>query len=192
VDRDQVDDIVEIIDDSAHLVQMISAAEAFRRFSWLKDAPVLNASGNYRGMVISAQWKSVYVYSSSVQDLASKAGDALTLLSIADELIKSRQQITAIVNGSDSQTIKAAKLSSQVSGIALRVLAHIAVGTLAGGNWVLRVTRWGNVTYWMNQKQYMQALDSVDNLVTWLNASTTAYLSGGNIYYITTIIAGAT
>src|ERR1039458_2660680 len=128
MDLHLVEDIAEITDDAAGVVRMISAVEAYRRFSWIMDAPVVNAVGNYRGMVISAQWKTVYVYSSSVAD---KAGNAVILLSVADEVIKSRQQIGATVNGNDDRYTKAAKLSSQVSGIALRVLAHLAAGTVS-------------------------------------------------------------
>lgn len=182
-----VQDIAEVTDDAAGVVRMISAGEAYRRFSWIKDAPVLNAVGNYRGMVISAQWKTVYVYSSSVAD---KAGDIVILLSIANELIKSRQQIAAIVNGNDNGYTKAAKLSSQVSGIALRVLGHLATGTISGVNWVMRVTRWVDPSYWMNEKRYMDTLAAADTFVTWLNSRVDSYLSGGSIYYVATIIAG--
>ena len=189
MDLHLVEDIVEITDSAADAVRMISAAEAFRRFNWIMDAPVVNAVGNYRGMVISAQWKTVYVYSSSVAD---KAQNIAILLSVADELMKSRQQITAIVNGNDDGYTKAAKLSSQVSGIALRVLGHLATGTISGVNWVLRYTRWVNVTYWLNQKRYMDTLAAADSLVTWLNAKVETYLSGGSVYYLATIIAGKT
>src|ERR1035441_652423 len=186
MDLHLVEDIAEVTDDAAGVVRMISALEAYRRFSWIMDAPVLNAAGNYRGMVISAQWKTVYVYSSSVAD---KAQNIAILLSVADELMKSRQQITAIVNGNDDGYTKAAKLSSQVSGIALRVLGHLATGTISGVNWVLRYTRWVNVTYWLNQKRYTDTLNAADNFVTSLNARVDSYLSGGSIYYVVTIIA---
>ena len=62
MDLHLVEDIAEVTDDAAGVVRMISALEAYRRFSWIMDAPVLNAAGNYRGIVISAQWKNVYVY----------------------------------------------------------------------------------------------------------------------------------
>jgi len=179
-------DIFDITADGAGILRRISAAEAFRRYNWIADAPLTNAAGNYQGMVISAQWNTVYTYSSSVAD---KAGNIAILLSVADELIKSRQQITSILNGNDDRYTKAAKLSAQVSGIAFRVLAHLATGTISSLNWVLRNTRWINVTYWLDETSFMKTVDSADTFVTWLSGRADSYLSGGNIYYVATIIA---
>jgi len=181
-----VSNIVNIVDGAAGTLQQISAAEAFRRYSWLKDAPVVNAAGDYRGMVISAEWRTVYVYSSSIED---KAGNVAILLSIAEELVSSRQQISSIINSSDDRYTKAAKLSAQVSGIASRVLAKLATGTISGVNWALRVTRWANIVFWLNQQQFMTTLSAMDRLTATLNADVDSYLSGGSVYYFATIVA---
>jgi len=143
---EQVNDIIEIVDDAAGIVRRISALEAYRKYSWIKDAPIANSVGNYRGMVISAKWKTVYLYSGSVLE---KTGNILILLSVVDELMKSREKIASIVHGTDDRVTKAAKLSSQVSGIALRVIAHSALETISALNWGLRVTRWANIGFWL-------------------------------------------
>jgi len=184
---DQVQDVFDIIDNTAGTLEKISAAEAFRRYDWLDDAPVLNAAGNYQGMVISAQWRTVYVYSSSAADTV---GNITVLLSIADEVIKSKSQITSILSSNDDPYVKAAKLSSQVSGVALRVLAKLGTGTVSGINWVLRNTRWVNIGYWLNEKQFMDTLATVDTFTTWLNTQVDVFYSGESVYYFTTLIAG--
>ena len=93
------------------------------------------------------------------------------------------------MNGNDDRYTKAAKLSSQVSGIALRVLAHLAIGTISGLDWALRITRWVNPGYLLNPKQFMKTLDSVDQTTVWLEAQADSYFSGGNLYYFATIVA---
>ena len=184
---DQVQDIFDIIDNTAGALEKISAAEAFRRYNWIDDAPVLNAAGNYQGMVISAQWRTVYVYSSSAADTV---GNIAVLLSIADEAIKSKGQVISILSGNDDPRIKAAKLSSQVAGVALRVLAKLGTGTISGINWVLRNTRWVNIAYWLDEKKFMATLATVDTFTTWLNTQVDVFYSGANVYYFVTLVAG--
>jgi len=41
----------------------ISGSEAFRKYEWLKAAPVKNVGGNFRGMVVSARWRAVFDFS---------------------------------------------------------------------------------------------------------------------------------
>lgn len=182
----QMTDIFDVVDAAAGIVKRISAIEAYRKYSWLQDAPGVNVMGNYRGMVINANWKSVYLYSSSIGE---KAGNIAILLSVASEMMQSRERITSILNSNEDRFTKAARLSSQASGISLRVLSHLAVGAISNSNWVLKMTRKVNPAFWLDQKQFMETLDSVDRFTGWLNARTDSYLSGDNIYYFTTLVA---
>src|SRR5690349_1209301 len=42
------------------VVKAVAASEAFRRYNWLKNAPVKNISGNMRGMVVNKRWATVF------------------------------------------------------------------------------------------------------------------------------------
>jgi hypothetical protein len=181
-----VEEIIDITDNAAKVVKRISGVEAFRQYGWLRDVPMTNIAGNYRGMVISGEMKTVYLYSSSVGDKVSNLG---TLISLAGEVMKSRNQISAIMGGNDVAAVKAAKLSSQISGIASRVVAHQAGGIIRSFDWMLRTSRWVNVCYWVDREHFMQTLGNADQIARWLDTKVDFYLSGESIYYFSTICA---
>ena len=128
----QPDVVIEIIetadkgasglDDVNKLVKVISASEAFRKYSWLKSAPILNSVGDLRGMVISAQWRTVYQVSSKV---GSALGDVTVIAGLAANLAQARSEIKGILNSKNPPEIKTAQLSAQVSAIIFRTLGGV-------------------------------------------------------------------
>lgn len=105
---------------SLHVAQAISASEAFRKYDWLKSAPVRNLSGNFRGMVVSRQWANVYEFTDKVLEPVEKVA---LLAGLADNLAKAHFQIDAILNSKSSWDVKASQLSTQVSSVAIRTVA---------------------------------------------------------------------
>src|ERR1700733_8925705 len=52
---------VDSVDKGVNVVaKVIAASHAFRKYSWLKNAPIKSASGNLRGMVVNARAKVIY------------------------------------------------------------------------------------------------------------------------------------
>jgi hypothetical protein len=106
-------------------VQFFSGSEAFRRYSWLRQVPVFNAAGDLRGMVINADARVIYNFSTSALAKLDKFAGALLLVSIAIDLAKQTDEIKAISASNAPWEVKASKLSLIGSMTILRALTGI-------------------------------------------------------------------
>jgi hypothetical protein len=52
--------ISEEVETGARVARAVSASEAFRKYNWLRNVPLRNASGNFRGMVVGKRWATVF------------------------------------------------------------------------------------------------------------------------------------
>jgi len=133
MEHNQVHAVVEHIDTGGKVVgavkssvnvaaKSIAASEAFRKYQWLKKMPKLNKAGDLRGMVINAKARVVY-------DFTVKYGTKLekfnTFVTVAVALADSAEQTYDIVQGKDSWDIKAAKLGTQATAVAMNVLTGV-------------------------------------------------------------------
>jgi len=100
----------------------ISASEAFRKYDLLTQSPVLNSAGNLRGMVVSGRWRTVFQVTGEVGDVLGKVA---VVAALAANIVHSWNEIDSIMNSSDSWDVKGAKLSSQVSSVAMRTVAGV-------------------------------------------------------------------
>lgn len=109
-----------------HVAKAITASQAFRGHQWLKSipnmaawnatGPLKNVAGNFRGMVLSKQWRAAF-------DVTIKTGKALervgTFLNVVGILEHSYEEVGQILTSKDSTDIKAAKLGAQMTGAAM-------------------------------------------------------------------------
>jgi hypothetical protein len=128
---------VDTLDSGVNIVAKgIAASHAFRRYDWLNKAPIKNVSNNLRGMVVNGKAKVVY-------DLTVKYGTTLERVSafatVAVALADSFEQIYDIIQSKDSGDVKASKLATQTTAIAMNVLTgtvtapvHIALRSMQG------------------------------------------------------------
>jgi hypothetical protein len=124
--------IVEIVEtadkvaggaDSANSAfRAISASEAFRKYNWLTSQPGLNSVGDLRGMVVSARWRTAF-------NIAGDAGEVLgrvaLVAALAGNIVKASKEIDAIVSSNASWSEKGARLSTQVSSVAIRTVGGV-------------------------------------------------------------------
>jgi hypothetical protein len=110
-------------DSSLGVLKAISASEAFLKYNWLMDAPVLNAAGDFRGMVVSADWRTVFQISSKAGEVV---GNLAVVAALAVNIVEAKQQIESILNSNDSWDVKGAKLSTQVASISIRTVGGVA------------------------------------------------------------------
>lgn len=103
-------------------VKAISASEAFRKYNWLKSIPVMNAAGDLRGMVVSSRWRTVFQVSGDVGGVLEKVA---VVAGLAVNIVHSWNEIETIYNSQDPWDVKGAKLSSQVSSVAIRTVGGI-------------------------------------------------------------------
>jgi len=114
-----VDDASSNVDHSVTALKVISGSEAFRKYNWLRDAPILNSAGDLRGMVVSANWRAAFQMTNQIGDAASKIG---WFASFVRNLVRASSEVQAILKSQDSWNIKGARLSAQVTSISLRML----------------------------------------------------------------------
>ena len=118
------------------VTRAIAASEAFRKYDWLKNAPVRNVSGNLRGMVVSKQWAAVFHFA---EDVLKPLEKLLLLAALAENLAKSHHEVDRILKSNDNWDTKAARLSLQVSSVMIRTVggvvpagAHVLATALEG------------------------------------------------------------
>jgi hypothetical protein len=100
------------------VVKPISASEAFREYNWLAGAPVLNSSGNLRGMIVSKQLRTVYIISES-------AGEYLGLAAMLFEIAKQMSRMQQIWNSNMGADEKAPRLLLIGSSAILRSVVSV-------------------------------------------------------------------
>ena len=180
-----LENTLTIVEETANGMRLISASQAFRKYSWLKDAVGTNSSGNLRGMVISGKWNTVYKVSGSI---GKAAQNAAVMIKFYEETQRSRLEMERIFMSDAPWEIKSAKISAQVSGICIRTLTSVVTGGVKTINWVLRKTKSINAIYWldkaMGQNQFEKSIDAVDGYAdqatVWVDRKTL----GNGIYYI--------
>jgi hypothetical protein len=113
---------VETVESGAKVARAISASEAFRKYDWLRNAPVRNSAGNFRGMVVNRKWATVFHFAEG----ALKPIEKIALLAaLAENLAKAHHHIDVILKSKDGWDTKAARLSTEVSSIAIRTVGGI-------------------------------------------------------------------
>lgn len=182
---------VEILDQSnevtgqiARTVNLLSAAEAFRKYNWLDRVPVLNQSGNLRGMVLNSALRTVYQVTDRIGTASNYAGNVFTVISIAEESIKSWDDIKGIVESRDDTATKSAKLATQVFGICSRVIWKTTAGAMKAATWTLRHTSWINVTYWIDREGFVRNLDELDATLNTITMNWDTMTDGDTLYYL--------
>ena len=134
-----LDDVVELADYTEAAIKsakVISGAEAFRKYNWLRGVPLTNQAGNLRGMVVSARWATVFHFASNALKPVEKVA---RFASLAANLSKAKLEMDKIVSGDDNWMLKGARLSTQVSSVCLRTVfgdvpfaAHLISKSLGG------------------------------------------------------------
>lgn len=115
---------VEVADNAGRAARVITASQAFREYSWLRSVPVMNAVGDLGGMVLSREWRVAYSFT-------AKHGEQIeryhvgSIASIFVGVAAAAEEINEILNSKSSWDIKGARLGTQATGIAMKVLTGI-------------------------------------------------------------------
>lgn len=111
-------------------VKAAAGLKAFRNYEWLANTPELNASKNFRGMVLNARWRVRYNVISDAEDVV---GNVAVLATVASNVVDLAPQFEAVYNSNDSAAIKGLKYTTLAGAVAQRTLA----GTVTGGTHLL-------------------------------------------------------
>lgn len=128
--------VVEILDktseklDHAHhaitAFKAIAGTRAFREYRWLNDVRIANKSGNFRGMVVSARWRTLFDYSSEAEDVLKNIG---TFATFAANVAEMGHHFETIWNSRDPMSMKGLRFAAAAGTAAERTLAG---GTVSG------------------------------------------------------------
>jgi len=162
-------------------VKAISAGRAFREYNWLLGQPVLNASGNFRGMVVSKTWKSVFQVSSDYGDII---GNIAVVAGLAANIVESSDRVNKILASNDPGNLKAAQLSTLVSSVVVRTLTgvvpagtHILATSLEGYCQLAGLVSGGNF------RQPQQCVDKLKSLDAFVTTEYNRVTDSKNVYY---------
>jgi hypothetical protein len=114
--------VTDVAEKANMVAKAISASQAFRQYNWLTQSPVKNVAGNLRGMVVSAKWNTAFQFTVKAGDVLGKVSAFVT---IAVAMAESSSEIEDILNSNDPWNLKGARLSTQVTGIAMKYLTGI-------------------------------------------------------------------
>jgi hypothetical protein len=103
----------------------LTGLQAFRSYDWMIDARALNTAGDFRGMVISARWATVY---NVIGPVANAIGNIATVASLTAVVMDMAPQFERVYNSKASATSKAQQYSLLTSIVAQKTLAGIVTG----------------------------------------------------------------
>jgi hypothetical protein len=96
--------------------------QAFRTYNGLTNTIGLNRAGNFRGIVVSAESKTLFGFVSDVDDLIGNVG---YFASLAAGIAEAAPDIEKIVESTDSRTMKTLEILFIARTIALRTLIGV-------------------------------------------------------------------
>jgi hypothetical protein len=134
---EKVDTRLGQIDLGRTAVQAVMGGRAFgNHYDVFSNAVELNSVGDYRGVVFSAKWRTLFQHTSHVGEYTENIGYLATL---AAGIAESAPKIETILGSSDSSTLKGMRISATASTIAQRALlgavpagAHMIYRSLEG------------------------------------------------------------
>jgi hypothetical protein len=121
----------------------------------LKNVAGLNSSGNLRGMVINANARAVWNFSTNIAKKFAQYEDALVLLNLLLEIAKDGHKAADVLGSADQWEIKAAKLSAMTSAGIFRVLTGVVP---LGLTWLS--FRWKVICNWQTSRVVASTLIS--------------------------------
>ncbi|HEY2234769.1 MAG TPA: hypothetical protein VGK01_14950 [Candidatus Angelobacter sp.] len=100
-------------------LKLISGAEAFRRYNWLRGLPVYNVSGNLRGMVTSPGWRVIFETTSETLNVI----DNISLIAgFANNIAEQSTNVSAIIRSNEPTGMKGLRLATVAGTAAERTL----------------------------------------------------------------------
>lgn len=105
----------------------VAGFEAYRKYDWIRNAPILNDAGTLKGMVVSARWAAVFHFADKSVDVTNKVA---LFASLGTNIARSFGDVESIVGSNDPWNLKGARLADQVASICLRTVGGKALGSM--------------------------------------------------------------
>lgn len=103
-------------------IRAVTGTHAFRRYNWLAEAATSNSSGNLRGMVVSAKWRTAFRYTSEFGEHLEKLGLVAGFVAAIGEALP---RLESIANSAESHALKGMRMTAIAGTAAERALLGI-------------------------------------------------------------------
>ena len=113
----------EFVEHGVDALHSVAGGRAVRYYNAITQTAKLNKASNYRGMVISRKWNTVFRFTSEDSHFGKYLKNVGYLTGLAAGIVEAAPQIEAIMASSDSAKVKALQMTAIASTIAQRVLA---------------------------------------------------------------------
>ena len=184
---DSFESILDITESIAGGAKQLTGAAAFRKYSWLTNARGLNVSGNFRGMVISANSKTAYVFVSKIENAA---GNLAAFTALVGELETATGNVYNIVNGRGTRLEKASRISTEISATCFRAVLKLKVGVISAVSLSISLNKYVNPLCAFNRDCRAGskiATDWLGQIKARLNSKIDQVVTGDGIYYWVTM-----
>lgn len=105
--------------------KVLIGSQAYRKYDSFIGAVGLNKAGNFRGMIVSTKWRTLFQHTSEVGEYMENIGYLATL---ASGIAEASPKIERILGSSDSPVLKGMKISASAGTIAQRALLGVVPG----------------------------------------------------------------
>jgi hypothetical protein len=147
----KADNLHTALEEGNAALKFYQGNKAFRQYSWLRNAPIANKSGNFRGMVVNAKWRTAFNLTVENAEKLEKWGGYLAVAGVALDVIKQHERIGSILASPTSASEKAQRLTALGSmaifnavGSVLPLGAHLIATPMAAALRVFPATKtWG-------------------------------------------------
>lgn len=123
---------VERVTHGTKAFKLMSGTVAFRHYDWLHNLPRVNVSGNFRGMVLSAKWKSAFLISSRAAEGLEKVEPLATKLnlyaSLALNLAHAVPDFERVAKSQDDAAVKIGKFGALAASVSSKTLIGVVEG----------------------------------------------------------------
>jgi hypothetical protein len=126
---EKIDNRLGQIDLGRTAFHIVAGGRAFRNYHTLSQTIGLNRTGNLRGMVVSAKWRTIFTLTDETSKLGEYMSNIGYLASLASGIMESAPKFESILDSRDSAVLKGMQMSATASIIAQRAL----LGAVPGG-----------------------------------------------------------
>jgi len=107
-------------------IQTVAGTHAFRKYDWLTNSVGLNKAGNFRGMVVSARWRTAFQHIGETGEFMENIG---FLAGLAAGIAEAGPRISKIADSNDTKELK----TMQIAAIAGTISQRVLLGVVPGG-----------------------------------------------------------
>lgn len=160
--------VADYVGKTGSFVANSSASRAFRRFNWASFEPVMNRSGNLRGMVVNKRMRTVFNVTKPLRDGFEKHSGKLAFAGALIEVGKEMGRIERVMNSNISDTEKYSRTVMLGGAAILRSVTSVVPSTFELASTAAQgyLMLYSEISGDASGTQFAKKLDAFDKEVT--------------------------